>query len=184
MVRIAAAAPGLLGMLGLLAWVSSARPLEITPSAWDTGDWIEALVIGSPIAAPDSISLRGPESAAIAAVDPAVAGDSLRFFLDLRQAAVGWYDLRLATGSGDVHVEPQCFEVRPLAPHPAWLEPVRLTEEPEASERPALAVDLGQRVHVVWQNGRGADSGTFDIQYRRMAGGAWTATEVLSDAGG
>jgi len=181
MKRIAAAGLSL-GLL--LAWTERVRPLEITPGAWDTGDWIEALITGSPLAAPDSVSLRGSTGEVIAAGQIAIAEDSISFVLDLRQAAVGWYDLRLATLSGDQHTEPQCFEVRPLAPHPAWLEPVRLTEEPDVSQSPKLAVDPRGRVHVVWENGRGTASNLFDILYRRMSDGVWLAPEALSDTSG
>jgi hypothetical protein len=181
MTRIAVA--GLAGLL-LLGWIGVARPLEITPSAWDTGDWIEAILTGSPLAAPDSISLRGSDGEVIAADAIEATGDTISFLLDLRHAVTGTYDLRLANLAGDVHTEPQCFEVRPLALPAAWLEPVRLTEELEASERPKVAADRSGQVHVVWQNGRASDSGEFDIQYRRMSGGVWTAPDTLSDTGG
>lgn len=168
----------------LLACGEAARPFELTPSAWNTGDWIEAVITGSPLVAPDSISLRGTVGEVIAAGQIAIAADSITFLLDLRHAAPGWYDLRLATRSGDVHTEPHCFEVRPLAPPAAWSAPVRLTDEPGVSERPRVAVDRDDRVHVIWQNERSADSGSFDIQYRAHSGSGWSAVEVLSATGG
>jgi len=176
------AAAGLAAFL-LLGWVASAQVLEMTPAAWDAGDWIEAVVTGSPLAAPDSISLRGSAGELIPTDQIESVGDTITFLLDLRQAAPGWYDLRLATLSGAVHTEPHCFEVRPLAPPPAWSEPVRLTEEPEPSERPKLAVDLRDRVHVVWQN-RKPSSEHYTVLYRRWTGSAWTDTEHLIPADG
>jgi hypothetical protein len=180
-----AAVPGLAAFLlcGRIGGATCARALEITPAAWATGDWIEATITGSPLAAPDSISLLGSAGDSVQASQIESAGDTITFLLDLRHAAPGWYDLRLATLTGDAHTEPQCFEVRPLALPAAWFEPVRLTEDPEPSEHPKIAVDgLGQ-VHVVWQNARPA-SDHLDVQYRRWTGSAWTDFEYLVPTGG
>lgn len=167
----------------LCLFTGSAWAFEIEPTAWATGDWIEATVFDSPIAAPDSIDLVGPGGVVIHASQIASSGERITFLLDLRQAPTGWYDLRLATISGDAHTEAQCFETLPLALPEAWSEQQRLTDEPETSDRPGIAVDRDGQVHVVWQNLQSGQNDRFNILYRRWTGTAWTDTEILTAGG-
>ena len=44
--------------------VPAARALEVSPAAWNAGDWIEVAIYDSPVAAPDSICLIAPNGGA------------------------------------------------------------------------------------------------------------------------
>ena len=168
--------------LGLVS-AGPAGALELTPAAWDTGDWIDVALTGSPIAAPDSIGLEGPGGELIQADLITPAADVITFRVDLRHAALGWYDLRLATLAGDAYTEADCFEVRPLALPEAWSAAQRLTDEPETSDRPKIAVDRFGQVHLVWQNQQAGTSDHFNILYRRWTGSAWTEPEFVTSGG-
>ncbi len=169
-------------LLGVFA-AASAGALELTPSAWATGDWIDVALSGSPLAAPDTISLVGPGGEVIQADLITPAEDVITFRVDLRNAALGWYDLRLAALAGDARTEPDCFEVRPLALPAAWSAAQRLTEEPEISDRPKIAIDRDGQKHVVWQNQQPGTSDHFNIMYRRWSGSTWTEPEIITSGG-
>ena len=65
------------------------------------------------------------------------------------------------------------------APVYSWSALKRLTWTPTESENPALCLDPGQHVHVVWQD---KQSGNFEIYHKKSSnmGSTWSATHRLT----
>ncbi len=159
---------------------ATAQSISIDPAAWSREDWIDLRIEGSPIAAPDTIVLIGPGEVQIHADMIAGETDGISCRIDLTDAPLGPYDLRLVGPGGTSLREPSCFEVLAVAPPAGWSVPQRLTFEPDISDRPVVAADRFGHVHVVWQIKQGE---SYHVLYRRWNGNGWLEPEMLNPGG-